>query len=104
MKKKVIKDFKSLPPGIKEQIRLSYPQGFMNHMISFFDKDKQLVSALPYETEDISYLIKMPSYMHLVEEEEENAVPVDHFPETDSIETMDEEKFLIEEGEEEDYD
>jgi hypothetical protein len=100
MKKKVIKDYKNLPEDIREAIRDKYPQGFVNHIITFFDRDKQLISALPYETEEISYLIKMPSSLHLDEEEESNP-PLETIPEGESLENLDEEEYLIQEEEEE---
>ena len=104
MKRKVIKDYKTLPEDIREAIREKYPQGYINDVVTFFDKEKQLISALPYETEEISYLIKMPSSMHLDEEEEESAVPVEAFPENESLENLDEEKYLLQEEEEEESD
>ncbi len=102
MKKKVIKDYKSLPENLREQIRILYPHGYSNDMITFINKDKQLVSALPFETEEISYLIKMPSSIHL-EDEEEVVVrdPIESIPEETSLENIDDEKFLIQEEEEE---
>ena len=100
MKKKVIKDYKNLPEDIREAIREQYPKGYINHIITFFDRDKQLISALPYETEEISYLIKMPASIHLVEEGESGAGLVS-IPEGESLENLDEEKYLIQEEEEE---
>lgn len=101
MKKRIIKDFKSLPEEIREDIRKHYPQGYLNQIITFFDKDKQLVSALPYETDEVYYLIKMPSAIHLDEDESSNEASVDEIPPEESLEGLDEEKYLIQEGEEE---
>ena len=58
-KPRVIKDFEKLDPEIQEQIKLSYQQGFSQHLISFTNKDGNLVSALPFETEDKYYLVRM---------------------------------------------
>jgi len=104
MKKKVIKDYNNLPENIREAIRENYPQGYLNHIITFFNKDKQLISALPYETEEISYLIKMPASLHLDEDEKESASPIENIPEGESLENLDEEKYLIPEEEEEESD
>jgi hypothetical protein len=104
MKKKVIKDYKNLPEEIRESIREKYPQGYLNDVVTFFNKDKQLVSALPYETDEISYLIKMPSSLHLDEDEEEATPSVDTIPDGESLEELDEEKYLIQEEEEEESD
>ncbi len=103
MKKRIIKEFNSLPEEIREEIRRKYPQGYLSHIITFFNKDKQLVSALPYETEETSYLIKMPSAIHLSEEEstDEN---LEKMPDDVSLEALDEKKYLIQEEEEEESD
>lgn len=104
MKKKVIKDYKNLPEEIREAIKEKYPQGFVHHIITFFNKDKQLISALPYETEEISYLIKMPSTLHLEERDTDSEENLDEFDEGTSLEDLDEEKYLIQEEEEEESD
>ncbi len=58
-KPRVIKDYEKLDEEIKEQIKLVYPNGFSQHLISFTNKDGMLVSALPFETEDKYYLVRM---------------------------------------------
>jgi hypothetical protein len=44
---------------MQEQVKLFYPNGFSEHLIRFTDKDGKNVSALPFETEDKYYLIRM---------------------------------------------
>ncbi len=58
-KPKVIKDFEKLDPEIQEQIKLVYPDGFYNHLVYYTNKDGQSVTALPFETEDKHYLVRM---------------------------------------------
>lgn len=58
-KPNVIKDFEKLDPQIQEQIKLSYPQGFSQHLVTFTNMDGKVVSALPFETEDRNYLVRM---------------------------------------------
>ncbi len=58
-KPRVIKDYDKLDASIQEQIKLVYPAGFSDHLIYYFDKDGKNVSALPFETEDKYYLIRM---------------------------------------------
>ncbi len=58
-KPRVIKDYDKLDPAIQEQIKLVYPTGFSDHLLYYFDKDGKNVSALPFETEDKYYLIRM---------------------------------------------
>jgi len=101
MKKRVIKDFRNLPEEIREAIREKYPYGYVNDVINFTDKEKHIISALPYETEDISYLIKMPSSMHIDPDEESPVETLDRVPDSESLENLDEEKYLIQEEEEE---
>jgi hypothetical protein len=101
MKKRVIKDFRNLPEEIREEIREKYPHGYVNDLITFTDKDKHIISALPYETEDISYLIKMPTSLHIDTDEEAPVDTLDRVPDSESLENLDEEKYLIQEEEEE---
>ena len=101
MKKRVIKDFRNLPEDIREAIREKYPYGYVNDLFTFADKDKHIISALPYETEDISYLIKMPSSLHIDTDEEAPVDTLDRVPDSESLENLDEEKYLIQEEEEE---
>lgn len=58
-KPRVIKDFDKLTPEIQEQIKLSYPYGFADNLIRFTNKDGQYVSALPFETDEKYYLVRM---------------------------------------------
>ena len=58
-KPRVIKDFEKLDQNIQEQIKLNYPDGFYHHLISFLNKDGVKVSALPFETEEKYYLVRM---------------------------------------------
>jgi hypothetical protein len=104
MKKRVLKDFRNLPEEIREAIREKYPSGYMNDLITFTDKDKHIISALPYETEDVSYMIKMPSSLHIDTEEEESIDRLDDISGSESLENLDEEKYLIQEQEEEESD
>ncbi len=104
MKKRVIKNFRNLPEEIREAIRDKYPSGYVNDLITFVDKDKHIIAALPYETEDISYLIKMPSSLHIDTDEEEPIEMLDRVPGSESLENLDKEKYLIQEEEEEESD
>lgn len=58
-KPRVIKDFKKLDPELQEQIKLVYPYGFSENLITFTDKNGMLVSALPFETDEKYYLLRM---------------------------------------------
>ena len=71
-KPRVIKDFCKLDAALIERVRCAYPQGFTDNLISFINKDGAYISALPFETDDRYYLIRMSSSeaQKLLEEEE----------------------------------
>jgi hypothetical protein len=58
-KPRVIKDYEKLSPEIKEQIKLTYPNGFSDSLITYTDKTGKIISSLPFETQDTYYLVKM---------------------------------------------
>lgn len=58
-KKRVVKDYEKLDVEIQEQIKLGFPEGFSQNLITFKNKDGDIVSALPFETEEIYYLVRM---------------------------------------------
>lgn len=60
-KPRVIQDFEKLNKDIQEQIKLTYPSGFSQHLIQFSNKEGKLVSALPFETDEKYYLVRMTS-------------------------------------------
>ena len=58
-KPRIIKDFDKLDIEIQEQIKLSYPTGFFEHLVSYIDRDGNGQWALPFETEEKYYLVRM---------------------------------------------
>ena len=58
-KPRIIKDYDKLDEIIQEQIKLNYPRGFEKFLIMFKNAQNKLVSALPFETEERYYLIRM---------------------------------------------
>ena len=61
-KPRVIKDYDKLDPEIHEKIKLEYPSGYSENLIYFNNKEGKRVSALPFETEDKYYLVRMTVY------------------------------------------
>ena len=72
-KKRIVKDYEKLPPEVVDNVKLAYPHGFVDHLISYISKDGLKVSALPFETEDIYYLIRMTvkEAERIIEEDED---------------------------------
>jgi len=58
-KKRIIKDYDALTEETLDQIKLRYPRGFAQHLVKYTDRNGKLVSALPFECEDIYYLVRM---------------------------------------------
>ena len=58
-KPRVIKNYEKLDDAVLEQIKLAYPEGFAKNLIRFTDVNGRLASALPFETEEKYYLIRM---------------------------------------------
>lgn len=58
-KLRVITDFDKLSVEIQEQIKLAYPEGFSQNLIEFKNKNNETVSALPFETEEKYYMVRM---------------------------------------------
>ena len=58
-KKRIVKDYEALPDEIIERVKAEYPYGFEDNLITFTNREGKKVSALPFETEEIYYLIRM---------------------------------------------
>ena len=58
-KPRIIKDFEKLREEVITQLKLEFPYGFEKKLIQFKNKEGKFVSALPYETDDYYYLIRM---------------------------------------------
>ena len=58
-KPRVVKSYDSLDEDLQEQIKLAYPSGFAQHLISYTNANGEKVSALIFETDERHYLIKM---------------------------------------------
>ncbi len=58
-KKRVIVDYKSLPENMLERLAVQYPEGFDDYIIKYTNSRGDRVSAVPVETEDTYYLVKV---------------------------------------------
>ena len=52
---------------------MAYPDGFEDNLVSYYNKEGVKISALPFETEDIYYLIRMTisEARQIIEEDED---------------------------------
>lgn len=58
-KKRVVKDYHALSEDIIRLVKNKYPSGYAESLVSYNDKEGKKVSALPFETDDTYYLIRM---------------------------------------------
>ncbi|MBE0640662.1 MAG: hypothetical protein IH599_01420 [Bacteroidales bacterium] len=58
-KPRIVKDYDRLPEDIINRVKLKYPDGFVDHLVSYTDKEGKKVSALPFDTDEVYYLIRM---------------------------------------------
>lgn len=58
-KKRIVIDYDKLPEETINRIKLEYPDGYEENLITFTNAEGRYISALPYETEEIYYLIRM---------------------------------------------
>jgi len=62
-KARVVVDYEKLSDELVEQIKLVYPYGFSQHLVSFVNRQGEKKSALRFETFEKIYLIRMTSQM-----------------------------------------
>ncbi len=58
-KPRLVKDYDKVGEEVLAQIKLQFPRGFEKKLIQFKNQHGKFVSALPFETEDYYYLIRM---------------------------------------------
>lgn len=73
MKKRIVKDYDQLPEAVLTELKLKYPNGFSEHLIRFTNAQGKKVSALPFETEEIYYLVRMTEEeaIQIIEDDED---------------------------------
>lgn len=72
-KPRVIKDYDKVPDEVLAQVKLEYPYGFERKLILFKNAKGKFISALPFETEDRHYLIRMTAAeaQEIIEEDDD---------------------------------
>jgi hypothetical protein len=85
-KKRIIKKYEQLSEDVLKLIKERYPDGYEENLISIPLPSGELALALPLETEEISYLIRMPNNSIPEESDDDSATPSDEFS---NFETLD---------------
>jgi len=60
IRKKLIINYANVTPELMEAIRKKYPMGWINHTIKVPQANGSFFFAITLDTDDISYLIKVP--------------------------------------------
>ena len=58
-KKRLVVSFNNLPAELQEEIKQFYPAGYFDAMIRIDKPNGDFFYAVPFETEEISYLVKI---------------------------------------------
>jgi len=88
-KKRIIKAYEQLSEELVEKLKEKYPDGFDERTITFTNPRGEIEVAIPFETEEIYYLIKLPRTNPSEEEEEQESNPFDEFDNFESLEIGD---------------
>lgn len=59
IKKRLVASFNNLSPELQEKVRESYPNGFSDAMMRVDKPNGDFFYAVPFETDEISYLVKI---------------------------------------------
>jgi len=60
-KKKVIKSLDSLSGELRELLKIQYPMGYENSITRINNAKKEPIFVFPLETEEATYLVKLPA-------------------------------------------
>ncbi len=88
-KKRIIKSYEQLSEEMVERLKAKYPDGYEEKTITFTNPRGEIEVAIPFETEDIYYLIKLPRTNAAEEEEEVESSSFDEFDNFESLEIGD---------------
>ncbi|MCD6661125.1 MAG: hypothetical protein LT105_13260 [Lentimicrobium sp.] len=59
-KKRLVVSYSNVSPEVLEAIRKKYPLGYSNHVIKVKTRGDEFFYAITVDTEDASYLVKVP--------------------------------------------
>ena len=72
VKKRLVVAFNNLIPELQEAVKLAYPAGFADYMMRIQKPNGEFFFAVPFETEEISYLVKIDVKIDDASTEEED--------------------------------
>ena len=58
-KKRLVASFTNLAPELQEAVKAAYPLGYTDYMMRIDKPNGDFFFAVPFETEEISYLVKI---------------------------------------------
>ena len=58
-KKRLVTSFNNLPSELQEEVKAAYPLGYTDYMMRIDKPNGDFFFAVPFETEEISYLVKI---------------------------------------------
>lgn len=70
-KKHLVTSFHNLSPELQEEVKAKYPLGFTDAMIRIDKPNGDFFYAVPFDTEEISYLVKIDVKIDDLSDEEE---------------------------------
>jgi len=88
-KKRIIKSYEQLSEDMVEKLKEKYPDGYEDRTITFTNPRGEIEVAIPFETDDIYYLIKLPRTNASDEDEEVESNNFDEFDNFESLEIGD---------------
>ena len=88
-KQRIIKAYEQLSENLVEKLKEKYPDGFEDHVITFNNAKGEIEVAIPFETEEIYYLIKLPRTSPTEEEEDVESSSYDEFDNFESLDISD---------------
>ena len=71
-KKRLVTSFNNLPLELQEAVKAAYPLGYTDFMMRIDKPNGDFFFAVPFETEEISYLVKIDVKIDDISNEEED--------------------------------
>jgi hypothetical protein len=71
-KKRLVTSFNNLAPELQEAVKAAYPLGYTDYMMRIDKPNGDFFFAVPFETEEISYLVKIDVKIDDASHEEED--------------------------------